>query len=461
MISIAGLPFWDVDFDEHGVPAARDLTLESEIAAGGVTDLIVFAHGWNNDREVAHQLYEQFFGTMAGQLPHLRTDRPVRIGLAGVYWPSERWSDEPLIFSSPAPPPVQDAAGLRPSPAPAPAPSLTPRLDPSTLASLRRLFPAAAAPLERLAAILTGPPSTSALREFHQRMSDFATAAGITGADDGESAGPGESPVAAMLRADPAELFRAYGDALRQSGAGPTADGSGAAGLGDLTDLVLFGAKEALRQLTYWEMKNRAGEVGRNGLGPLLGRIGAKAPGLRIHLLGHSFGARLVSYALAGRPGFAPPRVSPVKSVTLMEGAFSQWAFARRLPFDPSRSGALADVPDRVDGPLVVTYSRHDTAVGTFYPMASMASDDDSAGLGDARSRWGAIGYNGAQGALALLDGVRGAGPGVTYPYRDRRLINIDASEVVCRGWAPAGAHGDIVHPELTWIVLTAAELTG
>ena len=46
-------------------------------------------------------------------------------------------------------------------------------------------------------------------------------------------------------------------------------------------------------------MKNRAGTVGRVGLGPVLGRLPA---GVRAHLAGHSFGARLVSFALAGLP---------------------------------------------------------------------------------------------------------------------------------------------------------------
>ena len=78
--------------------------------------------------------------------------------------------------------------------------------------------------------------------------------------------------------------------------------GGGAAGFGDALGGLLHGAKEALRQATYWQMKNRAGTVGRHGLGPLLGRLPA---GVRVHLVGHSFGARLVSFALAGLPAGA------------------------------------------------------------------------------------------------------------------------------------------------------------
>jgi hypothetical protein len=36
----------------------------------------------------------------------------------------------------------------------------------------------------------------------------------------------------------------------------------------------------------------------------------------------------------------------------------------------------------------------------------------------------------------------------------------VDASEVVRAGGPPSGAHSDIVHPELTWLVLLAAGLT-
>jgi pimeloyl-ACP methyl ester carboxylesterase len=211
------------------------------------------------------------------------------------------------------------------------------------------------------------------------------------------------------------------------------------------------GAKEALRQLTYWQMKNRAGTVGRKGLGPLLGRLQR----VRVHLVGHSFGGRLVAYALAGMP--AGP--SPVKGVTLLQGAFSQWAFAESLPFDADRKGKLAGAMARIDGPLAVVHSRHDKAVGTFYPLASMAARDDSAGIGDAASRWGGIGANGIQGVQARQDAIRGAGPGNDYPFAQQQALNVDASDIVRTGGPPSGAHSDIVHPELTWIVLSGGRI--
>jgi hypothetical protein len=110
------------------------------------------------------------------------------------------------------------------------------------------------------------------------------------GEDQGETA---------LLSDDPEAVFGRFADAVPETGEG------GAAGLGDAFGRLWKGAKEALRQLTYFEMKKRAGVVGRHGLGPLLGRVAQADPEVRIHLIGHSFGARLVSFALAGLPDTA------------------------------------------------------------------------------------------------------------------------------------------------------------
>jgi len=226
----------------------------------------------------------------------------------------------------------------------------------------------------------------------------------------------------------------------------------GVAGFGDSLNGLLHGAKEALRQATYWQMKNRAGTVGRNGLGPLLGQL---PPTVRAHLVGHSFGARLVSFALAGLPADR----SPVRAVTLLQGAFSHYAFANPLPFDAAGKGALAGMLARIHGPLVACFSEHDTAVGTFYPLASFAAREDSANAQNPSSRWGAIGANGAQGVGAAVEGIRPAAPGSRYGFAPGKALNVDASDVVRTGRPPSGAHSDIAHPELTWVVLAAGGL--
>lgn len=429
MHTIAGLPFWELTFDADGDHAAG--AFATDVLGRGITDLVVFAHGWNTDQAAARALYEAFFGLLAGQL------RPgqARVGLAGVVWPAQRWADEPI------PDFAGGAAGLDLPQGAALA------LDRATLAGLHTVFPAAAGQLDALAAILAEPPDADSATRFHKALGEFAAEIDLPG-DDGEGDGLGAPR---MLRDEPAALFERYADALRAGGPALDDGGGGAAGLGDVFGRILRGAKEALRQATYWAMKNRAGVVGQRGLGPLLDTL----PGVRVHLVGHSFGARLVSYALAGLA--AGP--SPVRSVTLLQGAFSHYAFADRLPFDAGRGGALAGMPGRVDGPLVACFSTHDTAVGTFYPLASFAAGDDSAGAEDALFRWGGIGAHGAQAIGAPIDPIQPAGPGATYRFTPGRVLNVDTSEVVRFGGPPSGAHNDIVHPELTWLVLSAARM--
>ena len=48
---------------------------------------------------------------------------------------------------------------------------------------------------------------------------------------------------------------------------------------------------------TYFEMKARAGTVGKNGVAPLIDRLAPQVQ--RIHLIGHSFGGRVVTAAAA------------------------------------------------------------------------------------------------------------------------------------------------------------------
>jgi hypothetical protein len=218
------------------------------------------------------------------------------------------------------------------------------------------------------------------------------------------------------------------------------------------------GAHELLRQATYYAMKRRAGTVGERGLGRVVGQLAARAPGTRVHLVGHSFGARLVSFALRG----LPEGVRTVKSVTLLQGAFSHYAFSSRLPHDTRAGGVLQGQQNRIDGPLVCCYSRHDSALGTMYPLASrMAGDDEGVAafdiarmLGD---KWGAMGHDGVR----AVPGTRSftLADALTSKLPASGCVNIDAASVVRRGGPPAGAHSDIVHRELARVVLAAGRI--
>jgi hypothetical protein len=431
---IAGQPHWEVSFDERGKANQGEIdTLLAELPGRNLTDLFVFSHGWNSDRRQARRLYQLYFQQVPGLLA--RSGGQARVGTLGVVWPSKRWADEP------EPTATADgggAAGLGDGP-PAAAAS-----DAALVEDLKDVFAGddRAQILDELARLLEErPDDPAALARFQSLMGELA------GAEDAEAAGEDQGEQA-LLEDDPEEVFGRFADAVPQTGEG------GAAGIGNPFGRLWNGAKEALRQLTYFEMKKRAGVVGKQGLGPLLGRIAQADPEVRIHLMGHSFGARLVSFALAGLPD---PARSPVKSLYLLQGAFSHFAFAEALPMDRSRGGALKGMTARVDGPLVASFSVHDTAVGKLYPLASLSSRDDSAGLEDRLFRWGGIGHDGAQAVDATVAPLGPVGTG--YPFSRGRFVNLDGNAIVNRGGPPAGAHSDIFHPELVWAGLAAAGL--
>jgi hypothetical protein len=218
----------------------------------------------------------------------------------------------------------------------------------------------------------------------------------------------------------------------------------GAAGLGDRFGRLWNGAKGALRAASYYQMKSRAGLVGEQGLGPLLSNTNA-----RIYLLGHSFGARLVSYSLKPIPS------GKVKMLYLLQGAFSHFAFARSLPFDQTRSGDLAGIDRKVDGPLLVTHTLKDLAVGVAYPLASVVARQDASAAVDPGYRWGAMGHDGAQGVDAIA--IPLDAPPERLVFTPGRWHNLDANRVIVNGGPPSGAHSDIIHRETAWVALAGA----
>src|ERR671913_264853 len=278
---------WEISFDEHGKASQAEIgKLLGELPGRGLTDLLVFSHGWNSDRRQARRLYELYFGQVPGLLASDGA-QGVEAGWLGVVWPSKRWADEPEPTAGAD---GGGAAGLGDGDGDgSPVPS-----DPLLVEDLKDVFEGTErrAALDELARLLEErPEDPAALAWFQTLMGELATEtdAGPAGEDQGELA---------LLTDDPEEVFGRFADAV----------------------------------------------------------------------------------PLAGLPD---PADSPVKSLYLLQGAFSHFAFADALPMDRSRGGALKGMAARVDGPLVASFSIHDTAVGKLYPLASLSSRDDAAGLED------------------------------------------------------------------------------
>ncbi|MFF1711640.1 serine-threonine protein kinase [Streptomyces sp. NPDC058268] len=418
-------PYWELTFDADGdVDTTQRDRLLREVADEHVTDLLVLAHGWNNDQDMATDLYRRFFAPcqdLAGPR--------VRLGYVGVLWPAIRFPDEPIPDYEPS----LTATG------PGPAPGAGPLLDEPTRLLLARAFPDHENELERIGALLAErSPVPSRLYEYGRLVRDLVAvhenSAARRFANDTWAGEP------AMLTDDAVEVCQVFAAAMEETGQQEL--------FGGLRKRLWNGAHELLRQASYYAMKRRAGSVGQLGLGPAIGLLAREAPDVRVHLIGHSFGARLVAYALHGMPA----SVRSVKSTTLLQGAFSHYAFSRRLPHAPSRSGALNGMQRRIDGPLVSCYSRHDDALGKIYPLASKIAGDSSTFLG-LWERWGAIGYDG----IRAVDGAKRVKLGRAIPAKG--CVSVDASAVVRRGGPPCGAHSDICHEELARVVFAAGRI--
>ena len=374
--------------------------------------------------------------------PTIRKPHPALIDTVGVIWPSMRWADEAVPIGATA-----AAAGLGGPPS-----------DAELVLALKDVFtePVQKQALDEMATLLVSRPTgDEPLARFQALMRQLDTR--ILGGETPAQANAADAPEdngerCGLLESPPREVFTRFAELAR-----PPADEGGAAGLRDVLGAIWDGAKETLRTATYWQMKRRAGVVDMRGVGPLIGRICRERPDLRVHLLGHSFGGRVVAFALAGLPPDALSSKSPVKSVALLQGAFSHFAFAPMLPHDPARGGALKGVASRVDGPLIVTHSVHDYAVGRYYPAASFSARDDSAKLSDPLYRWRAMGDDGAQSVGAannLLGPVR-----TRYAFSAGEFINLNGDNVIKKLEPISGAHGDIISPQIAWATLAAAGL--
>lgn len=212
-----------------------------------------------------------------------------------------------------------------------------------------------------------------------------------------------------------------------------------------------------LHALSFWLMKRRAGQVGdrfgRELLAPALTVLGDKAP--RLHLMGHSFGAKLVASAVLG--GLRP------ESLVLLLAAFSAFAFAEEVPTTKRPGFYRRVVAERlVADSIVALHSDHDRALGRLYPAVTWGGQVDRAPQDPrrldrvrevvARSAMGAVGARGV--GAPELDLITAQTTGLP-----RGVVNVDGSRVVTKSEWLIGAHCDIYHDEIAALVLLAAGL--
>jgi hypothetical protein len=104
----------------------------------------------------------------------------------------------------------------------------------------------------------------------------------------------------------------------------------------------------------------------------------------------------------------------------------------------------------RVDGPIIITHTKNDRAVGVAYPIASRLAGQKAAALGDENDDFGGIGRNGAQ-KLEPGEAVKAAllDVGSDYALSAGKLFNLEASAFI-------KDHGDVRGRQVAYAILSA-----
>lgn len=373
MEMMGGFSFVPLAADKEGVFASADKDeLQQLIADGDLTDILVLSHGWNNEETSARGLYRRLLTSMKTRMDEDPADwSGRRFGVAGVFWPSvafpANWFAQSEGRSGHAASIEQTDQDLRDSLS-------------KTLDTLRYLLDADHTKIAELKALLPDIGiKASARKKFLRTLQSLLPEPSDPDSDNsGEFKTSGDDLIAEMQAPLPPTF---------QNLQPPTIAEGGAAGIGSFASGFMAGTSRLLNYATYFVMKERAGKVGA-GLNSVLAGVRSQFPELRIHLAGHSFGARVVTAAAGGLTPFAPSTMS------LLQGAFSHNAFA---PANPVGFYRNVVAQRRVRGPIMVTHTRNDRAVGILYALASRVSGVNASAFGNANDEFGGIGSNGAR----------------------------------------------------------------
>jgi hypothetical protein len=440
-------PFFQMQFTKDGAvfaPAEVDALLSIVTAAENApTDLLLMSHGWNNNMDEAKSLYSGLAAVIKPQIDANPVLRDRRFVICGVLWPSKRFEDKDLIPSG--------AASLDEA--------VTTDDLKRKVRDLRSLYAAADWP----SADKTAPADFDELEKLVDTVSDDPAdqkqAVDLIRNLLPKDAASSDDASDAFFDTSTSALINRVGKPLNppviSAGSGATAIDpfrsaatsglGGAAGFRDVLGGIKAGFMHLLNYATYYMMKARAGTVGVQGVEPLVRKLRGSRPNLRIHMIGHSFGCRVMAAAINSLPENENFRTD---TVLLLQGAFSHNGFANKT--DDVDRGAFRDIVEKqkVRGPILITHTRNDKAVGIAYPIASRISGVTAAALGEANDKFGGLGSNGTQTKNSTPEGVPGLllPVGEQYPFAESvkpsTPFNLKSDDFI-------KSHSDIKHPEV------------
>jgi hypothetical protein len=455
-------PLYMLPFDKKGTcqgPLSYQALLH-DLREGDYTHVFVCSHGWNNTFQGALARYEEFITGYRSfrEARGLPLPGPYRPVVVGISWPSIDlllpWEKPPRIAALPGEP-VPGAADPE-GDVPRAISDLAEGLPPPDASRLRDLASADS----------LNPQDAAELAGLVARLYPVSGDQELSGADDDEPVTASTvlsvwaslrregfsaaSPRGAADELDGPESFHAPLEDLPDSGAETDAGAGGDPGTvppagPSAAGGLAFDPRDIVRAVTVLKMKDRAGLVGSAGVGPLLASLRGVAPGVALHLTGHSYGCRLLLAALSTT---GLPR--PADSLLLLQPAVNYLCFAGQVPKTGKRGGfrrALAQVRQ----PVLATFSARDRPLHDYFHLAVRRRGDlgepKIAAFGRVPSLYCALGGYGP-GGMTDDEGVEV--PLLAYPQRyDLSRAGVRVYGV--RGDAGISGHSDVVNDFTFW----------
>ena len=422
MQTIEGFPFFPLTFDENGkLESGDDLDAMIARAKGSppATDAVFLAHGFRNDVNDALSLYTTFLKTFRAHLsrPEFGGVNSRRFVVAGVYWPSKPFRETYGGDSG--------TRGLQ---------------DPSRVLAEQKA---------QLQDFKKNDATPAQKRKLEKAIKLLPKLEGNIKAQD-------EFVDLVLSLLDKSKLDKTEGlpQVRARSGsevlASLSTPAQGTRGIGDVLGGIAGGVGRFLNLTMWYVMKDRSGTVGSVGVADAVRAFRKSCPDVRIHLVGHSLGGRLMAgcvQALGKRP------LLQVDSLMLLEAAFSHYGFSadngRGVP------GFFRDVIEKrvVKGPFVSTFSAQDTVVGYAYAVMSRLAGDNTRGIGDASDEFGGIGRNGPLKTKEVANAPFKR-PGTIYEYKPSVINNLDGSGGFIKD------HGDVTNEAVTYAFASAVAQT-
>lgn len=430
------IPWYIIPFDREGEctgPETRKHLME-RLKVDPYTDVYMFSHGWNNAWKEATERYDSFvegFLAMREKF-NLKTASNYRPLLVGIYWPSTILVTEkefgPKILATPGRLSEDEEAAIAEERfRVAELASMVPTASRGRFYELAQAAEIDTAQAIELAELLEG---------VYQAPDDELPFAGVLSRFEILA---GWKQWSVETTPPTKETSGVAGD---DDDATPTSTPQSAGKLGDLIMKIL--PRDIIRSATVYQMKDRAGTVGATGVKKLIEDMYDCFSG-RLHLIGHSYGCKLLLSALK----FAKlPEKRKADSMLLLQAAISHLSFADEVP-GTGKPGGYRSVLDRVEKPIFATYSRKDFPLHNLFHVGVRRDAD----LGEVRtaaetkeppSQYAAMGGYGPRHCGEYLMDIQ-PWP-TTYELDPKiRIYGLDGGADKING------HGDITNPYTWW----------